>query len=207
MARLYRHYCDTPGRDSGDVGYVNLATGAITRWTAPKQEDIGSVSLSADGGKLSYAIGATSLYQPVVAVLATNSPAGQLGSVAHVVASGDLGSAVPGIRLGTVPDAIALAADGRTAYVCGGGVWIDNTYSTAPVPGLRYRTGAPTVIARLSKSGNCDLQLDPTGRFLLATAQTVAQTPQTSLQVIDLSTGRVTTVPTAASANLFGVTW
>jgi hypothetical protein len=200
-------YCNNPGDDSGDIGYVDLATGAITRWTAPKQQDIGSVSLSADGSKLAYAIAATSLYRPLVAVLDTSSPAGQLASVAENVASGDLGSTVPGIRLGTVPDAVALAADGRTSYICGGGVWIDNTYSTAPVPVLRYVNGTPTVIARLSQSGNCYLALDPTGRFLLATSETVAQTPQFGLQVINLSTGRVTTVPTSPSANLFGVTW
>jgi hypothetical protein len=200
-------YCDNAGNNAGDIGYVNLVTGAITRWTAPKQQDIGSVSLSADGSQLAYAISATSLYQPVVATLDTSSPAGQLASVSQSVATGDLGSTVPGIRLGTVPDAVALAADGQSAYICGGGVWIDNTYSTARVPVLRYVNGTPTVFARLSRSGNCDLMLDPTGRFLLATSQTVAQTPQTGLQVINLSTGQVTTVPTPPSANLLGVNW
>lgn len=200
-------YCNNPGHDSGDIGYVNLATGAITRWIAPKQQDIGSVSLSADGGELGYAVGATALYQPEVAVLATSSPAGQLTSVSQVVASGDLGSAVPGIRLGTVPDAVALAADGQTDYICGGGVWIDNTYSTAPVPVLHYVNGTPTVIARLSRSGNCFVELDPTGRFLLASTQTAAENQQYGLQVIDLATGKVTTVPTPPSDDTYGVTW
>jgi hypothetical protein len=184
----------------GDIGLVNMGTGAISRWTAPKQEDIGSVSVSGNGTEIEFTVGQTQLFNAEAGLLATGAPGGTLAQNAHVIVSNTQ------LRpAGTVPDGAALSPDGRTMYVCAGGVGIGNTPPPAtPDPLLTFTGGTLTRTAHLGAAGPCELSLDPSGKYLLA---------QTSgynnigpmLQRVDLATGKATRLPVPAASIQNGV--
>jgi hypothetical protein len=191
-------YCGGQGADGGDIGYVNLATRAISRWTAPKQEDLGSLSLSANGGEIGYAVQPTKLFQPEAGVLATDLPNGSLAASTQVIVSdSELEPA------GTVPDWAVLGPDGRTMYVCGAGVSLGNTPPPATDdPLLTFSGTTLTHTSHLASSGTCQLSLDPSGRYLLAQTSGGFNTTSTpTVQLIDLATGKATRLPVPA-ANL-----
>jgi hypothetical protein len=194
-------YCDGPEAGTGDIGFVNLATGAVSRWTAPGNEDIGSVSLSADGSQLGFVVQQTQLYAPLAGLLATDAPAGTVAERAQVVVAEQLaiqGSQV--VPTGTVASAAALTPDGGTLYVCG------STPDATPDPLLAYSGGKVTASRLLAGSGPCTLSVDPSGTYLLA--QTAGAGSATMLQLVDLATGTVTSLPTQdISAQSGPVTW
>jgi hypothetical protein len=187
-------YCGGEGGNGGDVGYVNLATRAISRWTAPKQEDIGGLSLSASGAELTFTVGETKLFQAQTAVLATDSPSGGAlsGSAQVIVSSTQLSPA------GTVPEDGVLSPSGHTLYVCGAPVSLGSTPPPAtPDPLVTFAGATLTHTTHLRGTGPCVISLDPSGRYLLAQTSTGAGTPV--VQLIDVATGRATIlhVPTA----------
>jgi hypothetical protein len=191
-------YCNGQSGGEGDIGYVNLESGTISRWTAPKQEDLGSLSLSASGGEIGFAVQPTKLYQPEAAVLATDLPSGSLAASAQVIVSdSELKPA------GTVPDWAVLGPDGRTMYVCGAGVSLGNTPPpTTPDPLLTFSGTTLTRTAHLASSGSCQISLDPSGRYLLAQTSGGYNTNSTpTVQLIDLASGKATRLPVPA-ANL-----
>jgi hypothetical protein len=182
----------------GDIGLVNMSTGAISGWTAPKQEDIGSLSVSDKGTEIAFTVGQTKLFDAEAGLLATDAPSGTLAQSAQVIVSGTQ------LRpAGTVPEGAALSPDGRTMYVCGSGVSVGNAPPPAtPDPLLTFTRGTLTRTAHLGGAGSCGLSLDPSGNFLLAqTSGGYSTTSTPTLQLIDLATGKATTVPVPA-ANL-----
>jgi hypothetical protein len=193
-------FCTDPSGGQGDVGYVNLATGAISRWTAPKQQDIGSLSLSASGSEIGFAVGATKLFPAQAGLLATDAPTGTLAERAQVIVS-----ATQLTPAGTVPEGAMLSPRGRTMYVCGAGVSVGSKPPPAtPDPLLTYSGATLTHTAHLAGGGSCGLSLDPSGRFLLAQTSggygAGAGTP--ALQLIDLATGKATSLPVPAASLL-----
>jgi hypothetical protein len=192
--------CGGASGGQGDVGLVNMSTGAVSRWTAPQQEDIGSVSVSDDGTEIAFTVGQTKLFNAEEGLLATDSPSGTVAQSAQVVVSNTQ------LRpAGTVPDGGALSPDGRTVYVCGGGVSLSSTPAPGtPDPLLTFTGGTLTHTAHLGAAGPCELSLDPSGKYLLA---------QTSgynnigpmLQLVDVATGKETTLPVPAASVQNGV--
>jgi hypothetical protein len=194
-------FCADAGGGQGDIGYVNLATGAISRWTAPKQEDIGSLSLSASGHEIGFTVQPTKLFQPVAGVLAGNAPSGALARSAQAIVSGN--QLTPA---GTVPEAAALSSGGRTMYVCGAGVSLGNTPPPAtPDPLLTFSGGTLTHTAHLAGAGSCGLSLDPSGRYLLAQTSGGYGTGTPTVQLIDVATGKATTLPVPTASLQQGV--
>jgi hypothetical protein len=188
-------YCTDPSGGQGDIGYVNLATKAISRWTAPKQEDIGSLSLSASGGEIGFTVGATKLFQAEAGLLATDAPAGTVAERAQVIVSA--GQLKPA---GTVPEGAMLSPDGRTMYVCGAGVSVGNAPPPAtPDPLLTFTGGKLKHTAHLAGAGSCGLSLDPSGRLLLAQTSGGYGTGTPALQLIDVATGKTTALPVPAA--------
>jgi hypothetical protein len=194
--------CADQGGGQGDIGLVNMGTGAISRWTAPKQEDIGSLSVSDKGTEIAFAVGPTKLFEAEAGLIATDATGGTLAQSAQVIVSGTQ------LRpAGTVPDGAALSPDGHAMYVCGGGVGIGNTPPPAtPDPLLTFTGGTLTHTAHLSAAGWCGLSLDPSGRYLLAQTSGGYNTTSTPiLQLIDLATGKATTLPVPAASLQDGV--
>jgi len=197
-------YCDSPDGGTGDIGFVNLATGGISRWTAPGNEDIGSLSLSANGTQIGFVVQQTKLYQPLAGILPTDAPAGTIAQRAQVVVAQRLVVAGHQLTLaGAVPDAAALAPDGRTLYVCGA------SESAAHDPLLTVSGGTVTGRTALAGSGPCVLSLDPSGGFLLAQTSITAGHAAAVLELIDLATGTVTPLPAQGigAQNDVWVTW
>lgn len=184
-------YCTDPGGGQGDIGYVNLATRAISRWTAPKQEDIGSLTLSADGGEIGFVVEPTKLFAPEAGLLATDAASGTLAQRAQVLVSArQLRPAE------TVPEGAVFAPDGRTMYVCGAGVQFGSTPApTTPDPLVTVVDGTLTHTTHLAAAGPCGLSLDPSGRYLLAQTSGWYGSGGPGVQLIDLTTGRSTTLP------------
>ncbi len=194
--------CADQGGGQGDIGLVNMDTGAISRWTAPKQEDIGSVSVSDNGTEIAYTVGQTKLFEAEAGLLATDSPGGTLSRSAQVIVSGTQ------LRpAGTVPEGAALSPDGRAMYVCGGGVSVGNTPPPAtPDPLLTFTDGTLTHTAHLSAAGGCGLSVDPSGGYLLAqTWDGYSTTSPPMLQLIDLATGKATMLPVPPASLQDGV--
>jgi len=194
--------CADPGGGQGDVGLVNISTGAISRWMAPKQEDIGSLSVSGKGTQIAFTVGQTQLFEAEASLLATDAPSGPLSQSAQVIVSGTQ------LRpAGTVPEGAALSPDGRAMYVCGGGVGVGNTPPPAtPDPLLKFTGGTLTRTAHLGAAGSCGLSLDPSGRYLLAqTSGGYSTASRPMLQLIDLATGKATTLPVPAASIQNGV--
>jgi hypothetical protein len=182
----------------GDIGYINLATRTITRWTAPKQEDIESLSLSANGSEIGFAVEPTQLFSPEAGVIDAFGPTGTVADRAQViVANGELRPA------GTVPEGEVLSLDGRKMYVCGAGVSLGNTPTpTTPDPLLTFSGTTLTHTAHLAGAGSCELSLDPSGSYLLAqTSGGYSNGSTPALQLIDVATGKATTLAVPA-ANL-----
>ncbi len=191
-------YCGDQSGNEGDIGYVNLESQTISRWTAPKQEDIGSLSLSANGSEIGFTVEPTKLFQAEAGVLATDSASGVLAESAQVIVSdSELKPA------GTVPEGAVLSPNGRTMYVCGAGVSLGNTPApTTPDPLLTFSGTTLTHTTHLAGAGSCGLSLDPSGRYLLAqTSGSYSTTSTSTVQLIDLATGKATTLP-VPTANL-----
>jgi hypothetical protein len=188
--------CADPSGGLGDIGYVNLATGAITRWTAPKQEDIGSLSLSDRGTEIGFTVEPTKLFAAEAGVLATDLPGGTVAQSAQVIVSDSQ------LRpAGTVPEGAVLSPDGRTMYVCGAGVSVGNTPPpNTPDPLLTFSGGTLTHATHLGQPGSCGLSLDPSGRYLLAQTSGNYTTSTPIVQVVDLATGEATTLPVPAAS-------
>ena len=196
--------CADPSGGQGDIGLVNMSTRAISRWTAPKQEDIGSLSLSGKGTEIAFTVGQTQLFNAEAGVLATGSAGGTLAQSAQVIVSGTQ------LRpAGTVPDAAVLSPDGHAMYVCGAGVAIGNTLPPeTPDPLLTFSGGTLTHTTHLGAAGSCGLSLDPSGRYLLAQTLGYSTTSTPALQLIDLASGKATALPlSAASLQDGGFSW
>jgi hypothetical protein len=191
--------CADPAAGQGDIALVNMSTKSVSRWTAPKQEDIGSLSMSDKGTEIAFTIGQTKLFNAEAGVLATDSAGGTLAQSAQVIVSGSQ------LRpAGTVPDAAALSPDGHTMYVCGAGVSVGNAPPPAtPVPLLTFTGGKLTHTAHLSTSGTCALSLDPSGRYLLTQASGYSTASTPVVQLIDLATGKATTLPPPDGGQVF----
>lgn len=188
--------CTAANGGAGDIGFVNLSTQAISRWAAPKQEDIGSLSLSASGHEIGFTVGPTKLFQPEAGVLATDAPVGALAQRAQVIVSDS--QLTPA---GTVPEGAALSPDGRGMYVCGAGVSVGNTLPPAsPDPLVTFSGGTLAHTAHLAGAGACGLSLDPSGRYLLAQTSGGYGTGTPTVQRIDLATGKATTLPVPAAS-------
>lgn len=204
-------YCAGPDAGTGDIGFVNTAGAIVRRWTAPGNEDIASLSLSASGSQIGFVIQQTKLYKPLAGILPTDRPTGP-------VASRALWSyTVPGTA-GRVPEATAVTPGGGTIYVC-------EAAGSAPdllvpfslndlvlsatqdhVAPSRKPAGGKT----LAGGGPCALSLDRSGRFLLAeTAGGDEVGTQPTMQLIDTRTGTVTSLPAGAISGMQGVwaTW
>ena len=189
------------GAGQGDVGLVNMSTGAISRWTAPKQEDIGSVSVSGNGAEIEFTVGQTQLFNAETGLLATDAPTGTLAQSAQVIVSGTQ------LRpAGTVPDGAAVSPDGRTMYVCAAGVSVGNAPPPAatPDPLLTFTGETLTHTAHLGGAGPCELSLDPSGKYLLAQTSGYNNSAP-MLQLVDLATGKATTLPVPAASIQNGV--
>jgi len=184
-------FCSDSSGGQGDIGYVNLATRAISRWTAPKQENIGSLSLSASGSEIGFTVGPTKLFQAEAGLLATDAPTGTVAERAQVIASA--GQFRPA---GTVPEGAMLSPGGRTMYICGAGISVGNAPPPAtPDPLFTFTGGTLKHTAHLAGAGSCGLSLDPSGRFLLAQTSGGYGTGTPALQLIDVATGKKTALP------------
>lgn len=205
-------YCAGPDAGTGDIGFVNTAGAIVRRWTAPGNEDIASLSLSASGSQIGFVIQQTKLYVPLAGVLPTDRPAGPVAEQAVWHYS------VPSTS-GRVPYAAVVTPDGRRFYVCeaAGGSAPDLlvTFSLRDLAVSATQdhvapSRKPVASTTLAGSGPCALSLDPSGRFLLAeTAGGDEVGSQPAMQLTDTRTGTVTSLPAGAISGQQGVwaTW
>ena len=99
---------DPTGRASSDLAVLNLATMTTRSWSIPKQADVSSLSLSADGGYLAFDVVPTKLYRSAAYVLPASAPPGP--AIAR-----SRRAAVPG-RGGAIDSAV-ITPDGSALYV------------------------------------------------------------------------------------------
>jgi hypothetical protein len=76
------------GRSPADIALVTVATRAARYWTIPKQADIYSMSLTADGSMLAFQVSPTKLFPSNAYVLSASAAPGQALARSRVVARG-----------------------------------------------------------------------------------------------------------------------
>jgi hypothetical protein len=76
------------GRTPADIALVTVATKAARQWTIPKQADIFSMSLTADGSMLAFQVSPTKLFPSNAYVLSASAAPGQALARSRVVARG-----------------------------------------------------------------------------------------------------------------------
>jgi len=99
---------DPSGRAPSDLAVVDLATKRTRSWSLPKQADVSSLSLTADGGYLAFDVAPTRLFSSAAYVLATAAPPGPALSRARRAATPGRGGAV---------DSAVITPDGSALYV------------------------------------------------------------------------------------------
>jgi WD40-like Beta Propeller Repeat len=107
----YGDNCSNPARTSpADLTALSIPTMKASHWTIPKQADVSSVSLTADGSMLAYNIGATKLFASAAYVLPTSAaPGSAIGQSKVVVRGSQFGR-------GEAIDADVISPDGSTLY-------------------------------------------------------------------------------------------
>jgi hypothetical protein len=166
---------------------LSTATGQQKRWTYPRQQDVESLSLTADGGKLSYNVAETKLFPAITGLLATGARTGRLAAHSHIVARG--AQFAPGTDI----PANVLTPDGRTLYFStnptGAGLsWQLRAYNVA--------TGQLRILHRFPGS-SFTVQVDPAGRYLLLDSELGSTLSTPRLARLDTVTGKLSYLPAA----------
>jgi hypothetical protein len=174
-------HCDT-APPNGEIG-ISGRPGNRT-WAYDEADDYAfSLAASADGHTLAFSLAA-----PLNDLLLNTSSAAKTVDRASRV-------------LGSVPASatLAISPDGRTLYTCApdGPTVIVAAYSIATGAQLRVLHQWP------GQESNCQISLDPTGRFLLAAVAPSVQQAWT-LTGIDLRTNAVVTIPVRAALPYLG---
>ena len=186
----------------GEVGVIHLATRQVRVWDWSFAQSPMNLSLSADGRRLGFTMFAAGRGHPGGAmILPTSAPAGPLSQRSRIVSRTALW--------------IALAGDGASLYYCAVSPYHDGamprvgtmTYGTLSLP-----SGGQQVIASWPElsSPQCYASLDPAGRYLLV--QFPTPVPNTSggwvrPAILDLRTGRLTSIPAPAFYGPFDIAW
>jgi hypothetical protein len=103
--------CSNPaGTSASELAVLNLTTMKTARWAIPKQADVSSLSLTADGSMLAYNIGKTKLFASAAYVLPTSAAPGSALQRSRVVARGSHFS-----RGGAIGSDV-ISPDGSTLY-------------------------------------------------------------------------------------------
>jgi hypothetical protein len=168
------------------VAVRNLATGQTRRWTMPGNEDIGTLSLSADGSALAFNIELTKLYPASGAVLATSARPGSLAARSHRLVAGrqfrraaDIAAAVLSPAGGT----LYFTTNATGSALASHPVWQLRAYDVA--------TGRITVVRSFAGGLPDCLAVAPSGRFLLVEWLTGSQWQTTHLARLNLATGEL----------------
>jgi hypothetical protein len=99
--------CGRPNHPTAGLRVTDLATGHTTRWSFPDQQDVGSLSLSADGSELGYIVDETKLFPSIAAVVPVGAGSGTLAGRSHIVE--------PARSLTNISSAV-LSPDGKTLW-------------------------------------------------------------------------------------------
>jgi len=85
LAYLGENCSDPTGAAPSDLAALTVGTMRTRQWTIPKQADVSSLSLTANGGLLAFNIDATKLFHSAALVLPTNAPPGTVTERSRVV--------------------------------------------------------------------------------------------------------------------------
>jgi hypothetical protein len=169
-------YIGTSTSGATYLAVTNTVTGQTRRWQYPAGEDIGPLSLSADGSLLAYDVELTSSYPSVAGVLPTDAPPGSLSQRSRIVVRAASINPSEDIR------SVALSPDGRTLYFAAnatGLALIKTMTCELRVVGLVSGHRAPARVLRTFPGVAMGAWLDPSGRYmLLQTVPPKAVTPQ-----------------------------
>jgi hypothetical protein len=124
------------GGAAAHLGVINTRTHRVRQWSIPDQQQIGSLSLSADGSLLEYTTGSTELASGVY-VLPTNAPPGPAASRSRLVVRGTQFG--PTVQL----DSAVLTPDGSTVYF--------TTVSSGQSSATRWQLRAASVATTTSR--------------------------------------------------------
>jgi hypothetical protein len=205
---------ETPGHIGvtqaiGGINLMDMATGHLRRqWSYSLGDDYPSdLSLSSGGGKLAFSVFLNGTQETVGRALSTGAASATVDSASEIVLRQPQG------RYAGV-DAVAISPDGGTLYACthsgGTASRIFETLAAYSVTtGQRTRVLSTGQVTDLS----CRLTMDPSGRYLLLAVPglpTRVASPSasptrkrtiprnqvtTSVIAIDLTTGRLRTLP------------
>jgi hypothetical protein len=182
-----------------EVGVINLATRAVRVWanggTQLVLADVESLTLSADGSLLGYAI----FPEGVARVLDTSAPAGSLAERSRIVSRTAFWA--------------ALADDGKTLYGCVISPFkkgIPNV-GTVTYYAASLASGRQRVIASWSHlpGPQCYANMDPAGNYLLVQFPTTVPgaSDWSRPAILDLRTGKLTDINAPAFYGPFDIAW
>jgi hypothetical protein len=164
------------------IGIIRPGRGTVRQWSLPKQLDVNSLALSADGHLLAYSSGGGN-YPYAIGLLHTGAAAGTLARRGRSI-----------VRAARLSPASTL----QSAVIAGGFVYF--CAAETPARSVLFRQGisnrTTAVAHRFSGGQYCALSLDSSGRFLLVAWS--ADQSTTSLARLDTATGRVTRLPAIA---------
>lgn len=187
--QIFGYYTELCGSPSSYLAATDLATGRTRWWEVPKQADVGSLSLTANGHLLGYNIELTKLFASVARVLPTDAAPGTAARRSRTVATATQFGRSDEIN------ADVVAPDGGALY-----------FSTNPTGAALARrlawqlrvadlgTGRSRVVAWFAGTAYA-ITIDPSGRYLLLQSELGQNLSSPRLARLDIATGQLTYLP------------
>ena len=174
------------GQPRAAVGVISSATGHVRQWALSSRQFTDSVSLSADGGRLAYAI---PLIKDIASEVQVLPAAAAPGSAAQ---RGQIAARAASFGAHTSIGAAAVSPDGRTVY------FTTAATGTATARGWSWqlraadvRSGESLPLRRFSGSMPYGITADPSGRYLLIQAEQGHALSHPQLMLLNLVTGQL----------------